>query len=122
MTCNFDASSLSLKSDFPDKKYIETDEQSDEIIKFSAILKNTCQANRGNWSALIANAITAGEMDLHSLAKWKFFAKAGLVGDDVNAALNCLLEALNIGYTDHETFTILQSVVHYHLMETLEVR
>lgn len=104
----------------------QTDEHSKfsgaESNKLSAILEGVCQANNGKWEAVIADAIAAREMDSRSVETWKFCAKAGLVGGDVDAARDCLLEALHIDPNDREAYTILRHIVEEHLHKMLEVR
>lgn len=109
-----------------DDEYRQADEHSKvleaDFINFSAILRGACQANRGNWKVLIANAIAAREMDPRSVDAWKRCARAALLGGDVDAALDSLLDAMHINHNDREAFTILRDVVEDHLNRTLEVR
>lgn len=93
-----------------------------DLNKYSVILKRACQANTGKWDAVIADAIAARQMDPRSLEERKLCARAALVGGDVDAALDCLHEALHINHKDREACAILQEVVEDQLNKTLEVR
>lgn len=123
MAKNLKEQSLPANSVTSDEQNRQADKPSDiaDAITFAAILKSACQTNRGHWKTLIASAIIGREMDSRSVAAWKLCAKAGFVGGDVEAALDCLLEALSIDLNDGETITILDIVIENHLRRTLEV-
>ena len=126
MAVNSEPKILLANSLFLQEKYADAFEQYSKIFEedptnLLALLKRaTCQANLGNWEAALTDAITAREMDPRSVEAWKLCAR-GLAGGDVNAALDCLLEALHIDCNDQEACTILQSIVEDHLNKTIEV-
>lgn len=93
-----------------------------DIHNLSMILKRVCEALLGKWESVIADAITNREMNARSVGAWKLCAKAGLVGGDVDAALDCLHEALHIDHKDWEACALLKSIVTDHLHKTLGVR
>lgn len=112
----------------PQEKPRNSDNQQPEITEeetnnLAAILKRAnCEANLGKWEKVLADAITVREIDPHSVDAWKLCARAALAADDVNSALDCLFEAMNVDNNDREAGTILQSVVEDNLNATLAVR
>lgn len=71
---------------------------------------------------LLADAITARDMDTRSVDVWKLCARVALAGGAVDTALDCLHEALHIDHNDREAVTLLENIVDEHLNETLELR
>ena len=128
MAINDEPKVLHANSMFLQEKYTDASEQYSKILDLDptnlvALIKRaTCQANLGNWESVPADAITAREMDPRSVEAWKLCARAGLAGGDVDAALDCLNEALHIESNDQEACTILQSIVEDHLNKMIEVR
>lgn len=95
----------------------------EETNNLAAILtRATCEANLGNWEKVLADAITAREIDPRSVDAWNLCTRAALAADDVNSALDCLFETMNVDNNDREAGTILQSVVEDNLNATLAVR
>lgn len=125
MASSFKSQALPSKVQRFDENFKQSDEHSEilgnNINKFASILKTACQANFGKWNTIIANAITAREMDPRSIDSWKLCAKAALVGGDVDASLDCLYEALNMDFNDEEACVILQGLVDDHLNKMLKV-
>lgn len=80
------------------------------------------QANLGNWEAVLADAITARELYPRSVDAWKLCDRIGRSGGDVDAALDCVLEALHLNHNDREACTLLERIVVEHLTEFHEVR
>lgn len=101
----------------------ETIRFQEETDNLSTLLKRaTSQANLNNWKAVLADAITAREMDPRSAEAWKLCARAGLAGGDLDSALDCLHEALLIDNMDREACDLLRGAVEDHMNKTLEVR
>lgn len=99
-----------------------TGTQEERICNVHVLLKRAdLQANLGNWEAVLADAITARELDPRSADAWTLCARAGLAGGDADAALDCVHEALHIDHSDRKVCTLLESVVKEHLNETLEM-
>ena len=127
MAANSEPKLLLANSLFSQENYAEAFElyskifQEDSTNLLALLKRATCQEKLGNWEAALTDAITAREMDPHSVEAWKLCARAGLAGGDEVAALECLHEALYIDCNDKEAATLLETIVENVLCKKSEV-
>lgn len=126
ISSNFDAQILPKYSRvFPEKyeyrqnlKFSEAD-----LIHLSEILKHaTCNSKGTNWMRVLDGVLIAREIALSSIDAWKLCARAEITGGYVDAALDCILEAMYVDRNDREANTILHEIVEERLNKSFKVR
>lgn len=115
------------KALFAESKFAEAANIYSEVLKADhknvryLLNRASCNANLNKWEQVLQDSTAAREEDPNSLRAWRLSARALDSLNDVNGAIDCLHEALNIDVTDLETALLLKKLVAAHLTKILQV-
>lgn len=116
------------KTLFQESKFVEAADVYTKIIKTDAfsvrclLNRASCNIYLNNWKSALEDALAARKQDPHSLKALRICAQALNALNDVNGAIDCLLEALYIDFTDSKALSILKNLVFKLLKKYLQVR